>query len=811
MRLFSAQRRNLILVGLLLAGSLCFAILSRIQKNPALSLVINEVCTYNAGTDAGSSVSYEDYIEIYNPTEHHISLENISLSDSSYHGSETLLPAEVIAPGGYYVVYAVGPDGTVPDGAAGLSFAISAEETITLSCRIVSADGSVRFSPVDSVFVPGHKNGTSYSRTGDGEDTFAEMHPSPGCSNSTSGLVLDAPVFSVDSGFYGEQLEVELEALEGLSVYYTLDGSTPTRESFLYTAPLLLTDPSSNHNLYASRDDIAAKSDNYVIPAEPVDKAIILQAIACDADGNYSKPASKTYFLGYDQKEGYEDVAVLSLVTDPDNLFDHEKGIYIRGKLYQDGLDQARITEEFPWIELMDYTNYYIEGISSERPVSLSCFDVTHNLSFEQTCGLRIRGNASRSFPQKSFSLFARRRFGNESFPSVFGGTEIAYSDLILNNSKELKKVFFFSLVEDRAVDTQKYTPCQVFLNGEYWGLYYFMEKYSAEYLEGYYGVSEEDALLIKATEEVAAGSPEDLSQLLALQEYLRQDMADPDTYAGLLEQMDMQSFIDWMCTNIYIANTDTKPLGGNVFTWKTTNPADDKYLDGRWRWMLYDLDDSLAVGMDLSETEAYAVDSFIDHAAYAQCGFLDDEPMPSLMKNEDFRKQFVLTFLDMANENFCASRVSALLDELTVQYREWNTISWERWNENPQDDTLLEQAEELRTFFSNRFAYIVPKLAEHFDLTGNLATVTLSASGTKNCGSITLNTITPDLAGGSWTGQYYTDYPVTLTAAAAPDCTFVGWEIEGGDIISGTQHMAEIELQFTSDSVSVKAVFQKN
>lgn len=59
---------------------------------------------------------------------------------------------------------------------------------------------------------------------------------------------------------------------------------------------------------------------------------------------------------------------------------------------------------------------------------------------------------------------------------------------------------------------------------------------------------------------------------------------------------MDMQSFIDWMCTNIYIANTDTKPLGGNVLTWQTLTPENDA---------------------------------------------------------EDFRRQFVLTFLDMANESF--------------------------------------------------------------------------------------------------------------------------------------------------------------
>ena len=92
--------------------------------------------------------------------------------------------------------------------------------------------------------------------------------------------------------------------------------------------------------------------------------------------------------------------------------------------------------------------------------------------------------------------------------------------------------------------------------------------------------------------------------------------MSDPELYKELLNQMDMQSFIDWMCTNIYIANTDTKPLGGNVFTWKSAVSGEGEFQDGKWRWMLYDLDDSLGVGID-SEAPSYLIDSFVEHPGY--------------------------------------------------------------------------------------------------------------------------------------------------------------------------------------------------
>ena len=89
---------------------------------------------------------------------------------------------------------------------------------------------------------------------------------------------------------------------------------------------------------------------------------------------------------------------------------------------------------------------------------------------------------------------------------------------------------------------------------------------------------------------------------------------------------------------------------------------------------MLYDLDDSLGVGID-SGVPAYAVDSFVEHAGYAPSGFLEDDPMPSLMKSEEFRRQFVLTFMDMANECFRPSHVLPLLDRQPCRLREhWTT-----------------------------------------------------------------------------------------------------------------------------------------
>ena len=821
MKFFSVRRHALFPVSLFAAGLflvLFFFFVWKYQNglytDPALSLRINEICTINPGTQEGESTIYEDYIELYNPTEQAVSLEGLYLSDDPGNPLLASLPEGEIQPGGYCVIYALGEGDSVPEDCLSVPFGLAEEETLLLTWVSETDNGTVTTHTVDSVYIPSSiTSGAVYAAASDGGGSFTEARPSPGSSNSAASLIVDEPVFHTPGGFYEDSVEVTLSAADGLSIRYTLDGSEPTADSMLYTKPLILTDPSSSPNVWSAREDITSEDRNYQVPGEPVDKAVIVRAAAFDENGNRSNTVTSTYFVDFSEKEGYDGAVMLSLVTDPDSLFSSEEGIYVRGSLYDEALENGQIYSELPWIELMDYTQYYLEGLSSERSAHIELYSAYGDILLDQECGIRIRGNESRSFPQKSFTLYSRKRYEKESFDPVLFGTDISYPSLILNNSKTLKKVFFFSLVEDRSAAVQEYIPCQVFLNGEYWGMYYLMERYSSEYLEGHYGAGLESSTLIKDTRYVADGDSEGLESYRELRDYLdREDLDDPEVYAGLLEQMDMQSFIDWMCTNIYIANTDSKPLENNVYTWRDNGGADTKstgslqYSDGKWRWMLYDLDDSLAVGSAVENGEAYTMDSFIEHAGYAPSGYLDDKPMPALMKNEEFCRQFVLTFMDMANENFRADRVLSLLDEIEAQYVSWADKSWERWNTNPQDKTFSEQIEELRVFFENRYDSIVPCLAEHFGLTGELVTLTRSV---EDGSQLTLNTLELDLSSGDWQGQYYTDYPVTLTAPEQEGFEFIRWEIEGGTIMQGNESDSEIQVQLEGDT-RIQAVYDE-
>ena len=49
-------------------------------------------------------------------------------------------------------------------------------------------------------------------------------------------------MFTPEGGKYEDSVEVTITAAEGAKVYYTLDGTEPTEESTLYTAPFTLTE-----------------------------------------------------------------------------------------------------------------------------------------------------------------------------------------------------------------------------------------------------------------------------------------------------------------------------------------------------------------------------------------------------------------------------------------------------------------------------------------------------------------------------------------------------------------------------------------
>ena len=593
------------------------------------------------------------------------------------------------------------------------------------------------------------------------------------------------PVFSCEGGFYDRPFDLLLSAGEGTSIYYTLDGSIPDMNSLRYEGPIHVTNRSGEPNKYRSipnvMTDYLHKLDQ--IPADPVDKAFIVRAVAADSKGNFSGVVTQTYFVDLNK---YRDHDVISLAVEPEDFFGDE-GIYVTGpeydSWYEDNLDWL---EDYPrteylwlWQENEPEPNFKKRGDIWEKPVHVEILRGERILS--QNAGIKISGSSTRSTALKRFSLYARKAYsGNNLFDAPVFGEKNLHSFALRSG---FPNALIPLLTEDRDIAVLQSFPAAVFLNGEFWGETFLSEKYHESYFAETYGVKENNVKYLKmgrfsrlsqADQDLYNSEfPDFLSGL---------DLSDPAAYEAFCRKVDIQSYIDFQCINLYVNNEDMCDTL-NLLLWRVNEPEGDGVKDGRWRWGLYDMD---LRWEEMARTQGvahhYQINTFTtpnNHFATDNT-YVEQPIFRALFKNPDFRKQFVLTFMDLVNTDF---RPETVLEKMAA----WGVTEGE-----------------YADFFAFRPEYIVPYMAEVFGLMGTQETVTLSVNDPA-AGRVSLNTVTPDLSRGPWKGSYYTDYPVTLTAKAEDGYRFAGWVINGL-----ARADAETETDVTAGGLEIQAVFEK-
>jgi len=525
---------------------------------------------------------------------------------------------------------------------------------------------------------------------------------------------------SPPGGYYERDVRVEISAPgtgEQNDVIFTMDGSVPTlAAATTYTQPIRL----------------SAET-----PA-----VTVIRARAVLPGGELGPVVSASYFVGVSAT-----LPMMSLIVDPDDLWDPGRGIYV---------------------------NPTERGDAWERPVDVTYLDKDRRSGFHLAAGLRIHGKSSRHFGKKPLRLYFRQEYGASrlEYPLFASGEVQSFKRLVLHSGGQdwqfthdmnwtlMRNDLVAALALQLGAHAARCRPALLFINGEPWGIYQIRERMDRHFLADHYGTESAyflDNPQLLNRQAVPGRGDEDWDRFLEFVE--AHDLSDPANYAYVQTQVDVADFIDYNILQIYIANIDWPFHNAEQFR--------PRVQGGRWHWIFWDTDQGF--GAYPSSVSADLMGRVLDDD-HPETGGRDTLLLRKLLENPAFFEQFLSRTADLLNTTLAPSSVIAHIDALAAELEP--DISYEamRWTSSVN---WRSSVEELRHFARHRPDFVRQHIVESFGLSGTAGLAfDLSVGGS---GSVAVNGFfVQDLP---WRGAYFQDIPIQVAAAPAPGFRFAGWE----------------------------------
>ena len=564
------------------------------------------------GGSTGSVAS--DWVELHNSTGSAVSLAGYGISNNPKNPAKWVFPDISIEPGEYLLLYATGSADKAQKKNLKLNFNISS-----------TGEALFFFDPngklIDKLSAGRMKSGQSYGRDGS-DNRFYYAEPTPGAQNGKGYEgITQLPAFSVTPGIYDNAVTVAITAGEGETIRYTTDCTTPNASSEVYSGELSI-------------------SKNSVIRA------------AAFRDGYLSGDvATATYLFRSDGVN--HALPVVTLVTAPDNLWNSKTGIYATGDQFDpDAASYADTLKSATYYQAKFATEEQVDTIW-EKPAAFSLFDDNGRQVFTQNVGIRIAGSFGRGRAQKGFNVIARKEYGKGSmeYPFFQNRPYTEYKAVVLRagaqdqNRSKIRDELASGLLEGTDINIlyQAYRPTVLYLNGEYWGVYFMKEKRNRFFVAQHENTENNVDLAIgKGFKQRSYG---DNSDWVSLYEYATShDLSSADAYNYVAERMDVDSFRDYMIAEIYNGNTDTY------------NFQYYRLKGGKWKFIFYDFcwgfqspgHETLAFRMGKTPADVCSAKLFA-----------------AMLQNKGWRDSFCRRFGELLNTAFAPERVSALIEEL--------------------------------------------------------------------------------------------------------------------------------------------------
>ncbi len=521
---------------------------------------ISEVMASNDTTAVQGSSLLCDWIEVYNSSSQAVDLSGYGLSDNLGRPRKWQFPQGTsIQPGEYKIVYCDGDTAASSVQQLHSNFSIGRQkgDTICLS------DPTGRI--LDKLMLPEMRTDVSYGRTLNMTGFFYYKTPTPLAANGegfrgyaeTPSLTLAPGLYKYTYGALYDmdktrKVEVAINIPEGTRVYYTLDGSIPTEDDTRYEGGTLDVKKTTVLRVRAFSDALATEPSTVV---------------------------TGTYFVN-----AYHTLPVVSLVCDPDELWNEKNGMLTIG----DNVDKS---EGIPFKNTI-----YREFGKIPREGYLEFFLTDGTTVIDQGIEMALQGQYSLDIAQKSFKIRAKAAYGSKYFDAkLFDDRPFTqYKSLVLRTSgndgyfTRLRDGFQSRLLDayGTTVLHQAWNPVVVYLNGIYWGHYNMRERVDQYFVAQHEGIPMEEAKSITILE--GSGSLKDGSNEVR-KEYKnmiarikKSDPAgNPEDLQYILDNVDVDNYLEYMALIMFVGESDV----GNIRFYRTGEEG------AKWKWIFFDKD----------------------------------------------------------------------------------------------------------------------------------------------------------------------------------------------------------------------------
>jgi len=687
--------------------------------NAAFSqITINEICTINDDAIEDENGDKSDWVELYNNSNTAINISNYKLKSVKQNLIFSFADTTIL-PNGFIVVFISGKNRN--GHFLHTNFKVVNNDTIIL----LDSNGN----NISEIAPPDLKVDDSFGANIDGNNVYEVLTtPTPNGTNSISNHYASytaLPQFSLDAGFYNGTQTITISNADANAVtYFTINGKEPSNNSTQYLQPIIIT------------------------------KTTVVKAYC----KNPSKPSSKiicnTYFI--DETAA---LPVISISTDSNSLYNDTTGLLMLG-LNTDSIP--------PYYN----ANFWLE---TQLKVNMELFDKNKVLQLNQNCELQIHGGTmNRTQDMKSFRLLAKKQFEKDKFyyPLLKDKPINAYRKFVLRNGSsdflraQLRDGLIHKiLIKNTFNDAVGYEPCQVFLNGKFYGIQDIREKLDDYYLEENHNADRKNLDFLVEENVVELGDWLAFDSVYNF--VLNNDMQNDNNFKVVENRIDLQNIADYFIAETYFDNNDWP--NNNLRLWRERKPG------SKFRYIIFDLDVSLGgepwspYTMDMLNR---ALNYFTTDVPIKHCIILK-----KLLTNVTFKNYFVNRYADLINTAFSPKEVTQMLDTVKANISADLPKHFARWGRNFSDwdyeiKTLVEP------YIINRNILAKENITNQF-LLPNQHNITINCLPLNAFDTLHINTIKYNK--NEFVGTYFETVPIGFKIKAKDGYTFSHWQLSNG------------------------------